>query len=144
MGLIYGEWAFAARPVPGPDAVARLLAEATGLEVRCDPPGAADAAANVTLPELGQRLFKWRIGADLLGVHGFVPAHPYLWENLDLVLGRMGGAPGPAEHAWRPDPRRAGLRRPWAALGATERALLRLPTLGAWRPLDALLPRRDA
>jgi hypothetical protein len=138
MGLIYGEWRFPGATPPAPAAIARALGEATGLDVRLETQG-ADAAVVIVVPLLGQRLFKWRIDGDLLAVHGFVPAHPYLWENLDAVLRGLGGVPGPEEHAWRPDARHAGLRRPWQALGAAPRLLLRLPTIGAWRPQDGLL-----
>jgi hypothetical protein len=142
MGLVYGEWAFRAGAVPSADAVAGALAKATGLEVRLeadDPPGGQIA---MHVPHLGQRLIKWRFDNERLAVHGFVPAHPYLWENLDAVLAGFGGRPGPAEHGWRPEARMAGLRRPWAELGPAERMLLRLPGIGPWRPLDGLVARR--
>jgi hypothetical protein len=143
MGLIYGEWIFAAGTVPAPAAVASALAEATGLEVRLLPSDAApDEAISVELPQLGEKLVKWRREGDRLAVHGFVPAHPYLWENLDTVMVGLGGACGPAEHGWRPQPDHAGLRRPWAGLTPAQRVLMQLPTLGAWRPLDSLAARR--
>jgi hypothetical protein len=139
MGLVVGEWRFPPGTTPGVPAIAEALARATGLEIRREGPG-EDGALRV--PTLRERLFDWRIDDAAVTVHGFVPPHPYLWEMLDLVMSSLGGRIGEAVHLWRPDPAHAALRRPWQALTPAERVILRLPTLGAWRPLDRLLARR--
>ena len=136
MGLIVGVWVFPSAPVPGIGTIAAALARATGLEVRQE--GAGDEAA-LLLPTLGERLFDWRNDGAEVAVHSFIPAHPYLWEALDAVMTSLGGRVGEEVHLWRPDPAHVGLRRPWAELTAAQRAILRIPTAGAWRPLDRLL-----
>lgn len=138
MGLIVGTWVFPAAGAPGIAAVAETLARGTGLEVRQE--GAGDDIALV-VPALRERLFDWRTDGACITVHGFIPAHPYLWESLDAAMTALGGRIGEEAHLWRPDPAHAALRRPWSELTPAQRALLRVPTIGAWRPLDRLLAR---
>lgn len=138
MGLVVGEWRFPPASAPGVAAIAAALADRTGLEVRQE--GTGDGVALV-VPMLRERLFDWRSDGAAVTVHGFVPPHPYLWEMLDAVMASFGGRIGETEHLWRPDPARATLRRPWHALTAADRLILRAPTVGAWRPLDRFLGR---
>lgn len=138
MGVIVGAWDFAAAPAPDIATIAGALALATGLELRREGEG-NDVA--LVLPALRERLFDWRTDGARVSVHGFIPAHPYLWESLDAAMASLGGRRAEEAHLWRPDPAHAALRRPWAALSPAQRVLLRLPTLGAWRPLDRLLAR---
>ena len=135
MGVTVGQWRFASA-APDIATIADALARATGLAVRQE--GTGDDAV-LMLPALGERLFDWRIDGAEVAVHGFIPAHPYLWEALDAVMASLGGRIGDDVHLWRPDPAHAGLRRPWAELTSAQRAILRIPTVGAWRPLDRLL-----
>mgnify|MGYP001198527549 CR=1 FL=1 len=138
MGVTVGAWTFAAAPRPDLATIAGALARATGLDVRQE--GAGDDVA-LAVPVLRERLFDWRIDGARISVHGFIPAHPYLWESLDAAMTALGGRRAAEAHLWRPDPAHAALRRPWAALTPAQRALLRVPTIGAWRPLDRLLVR---
>jgi hypothetical protein len=135
MGVTIGEWSFVTA-APAIGTIAEALARATGLEVRQE--GERDDVA-LLLPTLGERLFDWRCEGTSVTVHGFIPAHPYLWEALDTVMTSLGGRIGDEAHLWQPDPAHAGLRRPWGELTAAQRAILRVPTVGAWRPLDRLL-----
>lgn len=136
MGLTVGEWVFDTAPPPDPATIAAALARGTGLEIRRQ--GEGDEVV-LLVPALGERLFDWRAEGPRISVHGFIPAHPYLWESLDAAMASLGGRIGAAAHLWRPDPAHASLRRPWAELTSAQRALLRVPTVGAWRPLDRLL-----
>lgn len=140
MALVIGEWRFQSGAVPDLPAIADALRRAMRLEVTEE--GAGREAA-LFVPKLGERLFDWQLEPDRIAVHSFAPAHPYLWEHLDAVLGAAGGRIGEAAQFWRPDPARATLRRPWPELTLRERFLLRLPTIAASRPHDRLLPRAD-
>jgi hypothetical protein len=136
---VVGAWRFLPGSAPEVAVIAEALARHTGLEVRQE--GTGDGVALV-VPTLRERLFDWRSDGAVVTVHGFVPPHPYLWEMLDAVMASFGGHIGAAEHLWRRDPAHAALRRPWHMLTAAERLILRVPTVGAWRPLDRFLGRK--
>lgn len=135
MALVVGDWVFSTGETPDLQSICGDLVARTQLSVSAEGEG---ASAVLSVPKLGERLFDWRIGDGRLTVHAFGPPHPYLWENLDAVLVALGGQVGGNPVAWRPDPADAALRRPWPSLTRRQRTLLRIPTIGAWRPLDRL------
>lgn len=137
MALVIGEWCFApGQATPDLPAVAALLQRAMNLPVQLEGVG---REAVLHVPRLRECLFDLRSEVARLTLHGFAPAHPYLWEALDGVLTAAGGSVAGNSVAWRPDPQRAWLRRPWSALGARDRWLLGLPSVLATRPLDRWL-----
>lgn len=69
----------------------------------------------------------------------FLPPHPYLMENLDAALLRLGGIRVADAISWTPNPRHAHLRTPWASLSKLQRLILKLPGLGVSRPFDRFL-----
>jgi hypothetical protein len=85
---------------------------------------------------LGESLFdiEW-VGGEVT-FYSAVPAHPYLWENLDRVLVALGGRQMSDETYWRPDARFRRLRKPWDELSGLQKWLLRFPTIGVSRLLD--------
>jgi hypothetical protein len=127
---VRGKWAFPEGSAPPSAAtVATALAKVTGLRVSID-----DARIHVAIIE--ESLFDIECEVNSLELSSFIPAHPYLWENLDRVLSELGGQIQPDEIYWRPQPQLHHLRRSWHDLTRRQRFLLRLPTLGAWRGLD--------
>ena len=141
MALVIGEWDFPAGAAPSLPVIANVLRRNTGLEVAEKGP-ARDTVLTVT--KLGESLFDWRIDPDRITVHGFAPAHPFLWQHLHAALGGFGGVPSGRPEIWRPDPAQRLLRQPWKALPRRERLILRLPSIAAARPLDRLLRRSTA
>jgi hypothetical protein len=115
--------------------VVDALRAQTGLAITVRPAG--DACIDV--PLLRESLFDWTFEPHAVAVFSFVPAHPYLWENLDAAMLQLGGRNVLQPPHWQPDPRHASLRKPWTELGALQRWTLRLPTVAASRPLDRLL-----
>lgn len=80
--------------------------------------------------------------ADALTLHGYIPAHPYLWENLDRVMTALDGLCGAEPISWQPRAEDAILRRRWNALSRRDRWLLRRASLLASRPWDRFLSGR--
>ena len=140
MGVIHGEWVFPNGEVPSPDAVADALADRTGLVIERmrDDDG---SLARVDLPMIKESLFGWDRRSDRLSLHSFIPAHPYLWSQLNSVMTALGGRISDAPHAWRPESRGDGFNRRWSELSKRQQFILRLPTIGAWRPLDFMAER---
>ncbi len=140
MGVIYGEWVFPNGDAPSPDAVVDALGEQTGLviERRREDDG---SLARADLPMIKESLFGWDRQSDRISVHSFIPAHPYLWAQLNTVMTDLGGRISDAPHAWRPESPGDSLNRRWSELSKRQRFILRLPTIGAWRPLDFLAER---
>ena len=136
MGLVVGDWVFPTGEAPDLPTIAAGLRVGTGLVVAAEGTG---ASTTLSIPKVGERLFDWGIEHGRVAVHGFGPAHPYIWENLDAVLGAMGGHVSDIPPTWRPNPALAELRRPWLSLTRRQRTLLKLPTMGALRPLDRFL-----
>lgn len=140
MGVIFGEWRFPQGDAPSPNAIADALSARTGLAVD----RSRDADGNleaVDLPLFKESLFDWQVEADRIQVHSFIPAHPYLWAQLNNVMADFGGEISDAPHAWRPGSASDVLNRHWSELSKRQRFILRLPTIGSWRPLDFLAER---
>lgn len=140
MGIIVGSWFHVGtvRPPHGDDqsrlnTIARHLRAATGLQIEETPAGA------LRFPMLHEELFDWVFGEDAVTVHSFLPAHPYLWENLDAVMTAMGGVRDTETPLWRPNPAHEWLRTRWQALSRRDRRVLSIPSVLAARPFDRLL-----
>ena len=138
MGVIAGSWSFGdartfGRGAPDLPTIGRDLEAATGLEV--------EVSHKLRIPRLREQLFDWAFDGATVHVHSFIPAHPYVWENLDRVMQAAGGDRQMDGHLWQPTPGHARLRRPFRGLSATDRAILGLPTILGLRPLDGLLDR---
>jgi hypothetical protein len=91
------------------------------------------------IPELRQELCGWWFDNRTVTVRSLIPAHPYLWENLDMVMTAAGGRRDTAANVWRPDPAHAPLRTRWDALCPRDRFLLALPSVWGARPFDWLV-----
>ena len=91
---------------------------------------------HIEIPILGESLFDIERAGREVTFYGHVPAHPYLWENLDRVLVTLGGQRLSDETCWRPDDRFRHVRKPWDELSAPQKWLLRFRTIGASRLLD--------
>lgn len=139
MGLTVGIWRFPDRDPPGIGEVRQALEAATGLPVELSPDGRV-----LDLPSLRQVLLGWEYEADALTLHGYIPAHPYLWENLDRVMTTLGGICSADPISWRPRAGDAFLRRRWDALSRRDHWLLRRGPLLASRPWDRFLSGRRA
>jgi hypothetical protein len=143
VGIVVGSWHFDAAEtgLPGNEltAIAALgsrLQEATGLRVEL-----RDAGRTLRIPTLREELFDFQYLGSAVTVHGFAPVHPYLWENLDGVMTAAGARVDTADHVWKPDPGRVGLRARWEALSPRDRFLLAMPSLLGARPFDPWLSR---
>ena len=136
MGLVIGKWQFADRDaVPSTEALATALAEATKLHVTHQLDDGA-GHERIEIPLLGESLFDIERAEGEMTFYSHIPAHPYLWENLDRVLVALGAQRRPDATRWRPDARFRQVRRASDELSAPQRWLLRLPTVGASRLLD--------
>ena len=136
MGVVGAKWSFAGNSAP--PAIATLageLAKVTGLNVTWRD-ASEQFTARIDVATIDQSLLLIDREADSLMLHGFVPAHPYLWENVDRVLTQLGGVREVGEIFWQPEERFHHLRRAWAELSRRQQFLLSLPTVGAWRWLD--------
>jgi hypothetical protein len=137
VGLIRGEWLFTTSTPPGLKEIAEAFAARTGLEVRCDDdtdPGWLD------IPLLNESLFDLEYHPpDRVVLHSFIPAHPYLWTQLDKVMIGLGATASSDPCAWTPDALSDSLDRPWATLTRKQRFALRRRAIGGWRPFDFLL-----
>lgn len=136
MGLVVGKWRFESSDrIPSTEALATALANATRLQVTHQVDD-GEQHTRIDIPILGEALFDIeRAGAEVT-FYSHIPAHPYLWENLDRVLVALGGQRLSDETCWHPDERFRHVRKPWDELGAAQKWLLRFPTIGASRLLD--------
>ncbi|HKU42823.1 MAG TPA: hypothetical protein VJR89_31910 [Polyangiales bacterium] len=116
MGVVCGKWSFARGSAPpATPAIAAALARATGLQVSSR--GASETAdERIHVAELAESLFDIEREANSLQLSSFIPAHPYLWENLDRVLTDLGGRVEVSERFWQPHERLQHLRRSWQRL----------------------------
>jgi hypothetical protein len=140
VGVISGTWHFGeTSDLPGDElsalaTIGRRLEAATGLRVE-----QRDEGCTLRIPTLREELFDWAFDDRTVSVRGFIPEHPYLWENLDAVMTAAGGRRDTAELGWRPNPAHARLRMRWEALPTRDRFLLAMPSLLGTRPFDRLL-----
>jgi len=150
VGVIVGTWHFGGtRDLPGDDlsavaAIARRLEASTGLRVELQTVigwrvEQRHEDQTLRIPTLRQDLFDWVFGDRTIAVHGFIPEHPYLWENVDAVITAAGGCCDTAAHGWQPNPAHARLRTHWDTLSPRDRFLLAMPSLLGTRPFDRLL-----
>lgn len=140
MGVVYGEWVFPAGAVPAPEAVVERLGARMGLPIESSHDDAGRLiSADVAV--LGESLFDWEVWDERIAVCSFIPAHPYLWAQLGAAMSDLGGRVSEAGNAWRSEPDNEIFRRPWGELSRRQRLILRLPTIGTWRPLDFLARR---
>lgn len=140
MGAVRGEWDFPHGRAPSPDSVIDALSARTGLEVT----GTHDDDGNLIradVPVINEILFAWDRQPDRILVFSLLPGHPYLWAQLSAVMEDAGGRLSDRVSAWRAELDTSALGRPWAELSGRQRFILRLPTIGAWRPLDFLAQR---
>jgi hypothetical protein len=143
VGLIVGIWQFdktqsdlPADEISAIAAIGGRLQAATGLRVEHD----GDQDRWLSIPTLGsEALFGWEFIDHTVRVFSFIPAHPYLWENLDAVMTTSGGRLNTSDIGWRPDPAYARLRTRWSSLPARDRFLLAMPSFLGFRPLDRLV-----
>ena len=148
MGVISGTWHFDETQggLPGDQlsavaTIGRRLEAATGLRVELIRWGVEERLEDHTLriPALREELLHWVFNDRTITVHGFIPEHPYLWENLDAVMMAAGGRRDTTVLGWRPNPAHARLRVRWDTLPSHDRFLLRMPSLLGMRPFDRLL-----
>jgi hypothetical protein len=151
VGLIVGGWHFGETQGAGPGdelatiaAIGRRLQAAMGLRVELQVVigwRVEERREDHTLriPTLREELFDWMFNDRTVTVHGFIPGHPYLWENLDAVMTAAGGSIDTAACVWQPNPAHARLRTRWDTLSPRDRFLLAMPSLLGARPFDRLL-----
>jgi hypothetical protein len=137
VGIIVGRWHFGEGDLPDDEpsamaAIAGRLQAATGLLVE-------QKDTTLWIPALRQELSGWEFNDRTVTVYGLIPAHPYLWENLDMVMTAAGARRDTDDYVWHPDPTHASLRTRWDALSLRDRFLLALPSVWGERPFDRLL-----
>lgn len=140
MGCIRGEWIFPADDAPPLDAIIESLGDRTGLaiDVTRDDDGLLSMA---NVPVIKEILFDWDRQPNRIRVHSLLPGHPYIWAQLNNVMTGFGGQISDDRIAWRPASSMRAFDRPWTELSKRQRFVLRLPTIGASRPLDFLAER---
>lgn len=141
MGVIHGEWTFDTLDAPSPENVVEALRDRSGLEISCTY-GDDGSLGRVDMPQIRESLFGWTHAPDRLSVRSFIPAHPYLWTQLQAVMTELGGRISETTYAWRPETHDSRLDRPWLELSRRQRFVLAMPTIGAWRPFDFLAQRQ--
>ncbi|MBV9558944.1 MAG: hypothetical protein JOY90_00545 [Bradyrhizobium sp.] len=148
MGIIVGTWHFGEpqSDFPGDEssiaaAVAVRLHAATGLRVEQREDGTLriPKLGRLTFLAAGEELFDWAFNDHIVTVHAGIPAHPYLWENLDAVMRAAGGRRDTDVCVWQPNPAHARLQTCWDSLSPRDRFLLAMPSLWGARPFDRLL-----
>jgi hypothetical protein len=148
MGIIVGIWHFGETQsdLPGDEssavaAIAVRLQAATGLgvEQREDGTLCIPKLRRLTFLAPGEELFDWVFNDHTVAVHTDIPAHPYLWENLDAVMTAAGGRRDTDVCVWQPNQSHARLRTRWDTLSPRDRFLLAMPSLFGKRPFDRLL-----
>jgi hypothetical protein len=139
VAVVRGRWVFAGNSTPPLSAtIATELSRITGLRV-VNRDSANQRDEWIDVGTIDESLFDLERDAATLALSSFVPAHPYLWENLDRVLSGLGGCVQSGAGLWQPTPTFERLRGPWDTLTSRQRVLLRFPTIGAARWLDRFL-----
>ena len=140
MGVIYGEWRFPVDEAPSLDTLIETLRRRSGLRVNCtyDDDG---TLLQADLPLIRESLILLYREPSQITLHSFIPAHPYLWAQVHAAMTELGGQIDEKAQAWRPRTDNPVLERHWSELTWQQRFLLRIPTVGAWRPFDSLLDR---
>lgn len=142
MGSIRGEWVFSDGMAPSLESVIEAMSAQMGLEVTAT----RDDDGNLVradVPVINEILFAWDRQPDRILVFSLLPGHPYLWAQLNAVMEGAGGRLSDRVSAWRRELDTSALERPWAKLSGRQRFILRLPTIGPWRPLDFLAQRGE-
>jgi hypothetical protein len=148
VGIVVGTWHFGETrgDLPGDEAsavaaIAVRLQAATGLRVEQREDGTlrVPKLGRLTFLASGEELFGWVFSDQTVTVYAGIPAHPYLWENLDSVMTTAGGRRDTDVCVWQPNPAQARLRRRWDTLSPRDRFLLAMPSLMGTRPFDRLL-----
>jgi hypothetical protein len=102
VAIIVGTWHFGGTQsdLPGDEsptaaAAAVRLHAATGLRVEQREDGTLriPKLGRLTFLAAGEELFDWAFNDHTATVHSGIPAHPYLWENLDAVMRTAGAIP---------------------------------------------------
>jgi hypothetical protein len=112
--------------------IGRPLQDATGLRID------QEGECTLCIPTIHEVLFTVLVDTHTVTVHGGIPPHPYLWENLDAIMTSLGGRRDTAR-GWQPAPAHARLRTRWDALSPRDRFLLKMPAPFGWRPFDRFL-----
>jgi hypothetical protein len=135
LGLVIGKWCFEPGfPMPKVKAMAYTLSMLMGIDVLCIDPG--DKTQYIDIPMIGQSLCDVEYSESDITIYTHIPAHPYLWENLDCAMSELGGRLVAGETYWQPQQRFHHLRRPWSQLSILQQLLLKIPAIGASRVLD--------
>jgi hypothetical protein len=131
MGIIVGIWHFGETQgnLPGDKssaiaAIAVRLQAATGLRVEQH----KDGTLRISKLGTGEELFDWVFNDRTVTVHSGIPAHPYLWENLDAVMTAAGGRRDTRLYVWQPNAAHIRLRTRWDTLSLRDRFLLAMPS----------------
>jgi hypothetical protein len=134
VGIIVGTWHFG-------ETQSDLPGAATGLRVEQREDGTLriPKLGRLTFLVAGEELFDWAFNDHTVSVHAGIPAHPYLWENLDAVMRAAGRRRDTDVCVWQPNPAHARLRTRWDTLSPRDRFLLAMPSLWGGRPFDRLL-----
>jgi hypothetical protein len=148
VGIVVGTWHFGETQgdLRGDEAsvvaaIAGRLQAATGLRVKQHEDGTlgVPTLGRLTFLTPGEELFGWAFKDRTVTVYSSIPAHPYLWENLDAVMTAEGNRRDTDVCVWQPNPAHARLRTRWDTLSPRDRFLLAMPSLWGVRPLDRLL-----
>lgn len=135
MGLVVGKWHFEpGLPMPKVEAIADTLALVMGIDVLCI--DSEEETRYIDIPVIGESLFDVEYGENDITLYTHMPAHPYLWENLDCAMSELGGKLVAGETYWQPQQRFNHLRRSWSQLSILQKLLLKMPAFGASRMLD--------
>lgn len=138
--MLSSTWFFSGGPIPDLDAVMDALSSRMGLAVERIH-GDDGALLRADVPMIRELLMFWDPQPDRIEVHCPMPGHPYLWVHLNAVMEEFGGRIGGTVSPWRSELDKSALDRPWSALTKRQRFILRLPTIGRWRPFDSLAVR---
>jgi hypothetical protein len=120
--------------MPEVKVIADTLATAMDIEVLCI--DSEEGSPFIDIPVIGESLCDVEYSESDITIYTHMPAHPYLWENLDRTMSELGGNLVAGETYWRPRQRFHHLRMPWPQLTILQKFILKMPALGASRVLD--------